>query len=73
METLTYNEYKEIHKKLTKTQRAYYETKYKYRTRLNEEITLQELADFRQEIQEWKEKSLKKIRADKFLKDHPKS
>ena len=73
MKTLTYTEYKEIHKKLTKTQRAYYETKYNYTTRLNEEIILQELEDFKKEIQEWKEKTLKKIRAEKFLENHPKA
>jgi len=49
--SLTFDEYKAIHKKMTNPQRAYYETQFGYRTKLLKEIEHQELEDFKQMIQ----------------------
>ena len=67
MRKLTFDEYKEIHKKLTKNQVAYYETHFGYRTKLQEETTLNEIAKIKEDMEIWRDNMLKKIRAKKIL------
>lgn len=58
MKKLTYEEYKIIHKKLTRTQRAYYEECCEYRTRLNNEKINEEMLQFKMEMTKIKERIL---------------
>jgi hypothetical protein len=67
MKKLTFDEYKVIHKKLTKNQVAYYETNFGYRTKIRDEETLNEIACLKRDIEIWREKMLQKIKAEKIL------
>ena len=63
---ITFKEYKETYKKMTKNEIAFHETKHQYRTKLNEETLLAELDAMKKEMTETKRKILQKIRADKI-------
>jgi len=62
---ITFKEYKETYKKMTKNEIAFYETKHQYRTKLNEEFLLDELDAMKKEMIETKRKILQKIKEDR--------
>ncbi len=63
---LSFKEYKEVHKKLTKIEVAFYETKYRYRSRLQEEETLAEIETFKQEMKDKFKEIKRRIEVDKI-------
>jgi len=58
MKILTYDEYKNIHKKLTKTEVSFYETNFLYRTKLQKEETQNDLQNIKDELVKIKEQIL---------------
>jgi membrane-associated HD superfamily phosphohydrolase len=68
MKALSYEEYKTIHKKLTKTQRAYYEKYFGYGTRVREENEKKELKEFEKSIAETVKKLRENINPNKVKK-----
>ena len=65
MDIITYDEYKERYKKMTKIERAFYETYYKFHTKMLTEKALKEISDLKEEMRLIKESILKDIRNKK--------
>ena len=66
MDLITYEEYEEKHKKMTKVERAFYETYYNYNTMLRTKEALAEIAKLKEEMVAIKERILAEARAEKI-------
>jgi len=69
MKDLSFNEYKKIHKKLTKVEKAYYETNFKYTTLLQEEEYIEFMENTKKELKDIIKKIKHNIEINKILKD----